>query len=226
MSAVLPTLQGWLAAAERLAGHLPDLAALLRSGSWPAMLLAAALALALLVAGSRLGRVLSGAAAALIGFAVGGLLAPAAPAWVPPALPAYVAGAVIGFCAFMAPIVYPIVLGLLPGALLGMGVGVAGRTWLGAVAGGAVLALLALWLRRLVLAATASVAGAALLAATAVALSDRVRWLATVTGRPILLLGAAALLAVAGTAFQLGTGMAGDARRGRAPAGPGRALDA
>jgi hypothetical protein len=221
MSAMLATLQGWLAEAERLAGRLPELAAVLRGGGWPALAAALAAGIALLVAGARLGRLLAAAGAALMGWWVGGMLAPAVHGWVPASLPAWVAAAVLGLSALMSPVVYPVVLGLAPGALLGMHVAVAGKAWLGGLAGGIVLALLAVLLRRLVVAATAATVGAALVAAGLLALAARWPALDPLARRPILLLGLAAVLAVAGTAFQLGAGVerAGRARRGVEPEG-------
>jgi hypothetical protein len=207
MNAIVATLQAWLGEAERLAGRLPELAALLRGGGWAALAGALAVGLALLVAGSRLGRFLAGAGAALVGFWVGGMIAPAVHGWLPATLPPWVGAAVLGLSAVMTPVVYPIVLGLAPGALLGMHVAVAGKAWLGGVAGGIVLALVAVLLRRLVLAATAALAGAALVAAGLLALAARWPALEPLARRPIVLLGVAAVLAIAGTAFQLGAGV-------------------
>ncbi|HET9598802.1 MAG TPA: hypothetical protein VFP65_24730 [Anaeromyxobacteraceae bacterium] len=227
MNAILSTLQAWLGEAEQLAGRLPEVAAALRGYGWPGIALALAVGLALLVAGARLGRLLAAVGAALVGFWVGGLLAPAVHGWVPASLPAWVGAAALGASALMTPIVYPIVLGLAPGALLGMHVAVAGKAWLGGVAGGIVLALVLALLRRLVLAATAAVAGAALVAAGLLALAARWPALEPLARRPILLLGVAAVLAVAGTAFQLGAGVerAGRARGGVDPQGGRKPLE-
>lgn len=121
----------------------------------------------------------------------------------PAATPGFAAAAVLGLLALASPELYPIMLGLVPGALLGARISLAGSAWLGAAAGGLVLALLAVLLRRIVLAATAAAAGAALMAAALLALSRLVPSLAILGQRPMLLAGFAGLLAVASTAFQV-----------------------
>jgi hypothetical protein len=206
MSGVLALLQEWLASAERLASRVPELARSLGAGSWPAVVLAGAAGLALLVAGARLGRFLAAAGGALVGWLVGGLLAPAVHGWMPAWVPAWVAAAVLGLVSLLAPDVYPITLGLVPGALLGVRLPLADKPWVGGFSGGLALGLVALWLRRLVLAGTAAVAGAVLAVASLLALSRQVPALLVLARRPMLLTGLAALLAVAGTAFQLGVG--------------------
>ena len=206
MSGVFALLQEWLAAAERLATRVPDLARALGGGSWPAVVLAGATGLALLVAGARLGRLLAAAGGASVGWLAGGLLEPAVHGWMPGWLPVWIAAAVLGLMSFLAPEVYPIALGLVPGALLGVRMPLAGKPWVGAFSVGLALGLLALWLRRLVLAATAALVGAVLVVASLLALSRHVPALLVLARRPMLLAGLAALLAVAGTAFQLGAG--------------------
>ena len=206
MSGVFALLQEWLAAAERLAARVPELARALGGGSWPAVVLAGATGLSLLVAGVRLGRLLAAAGGAFVGWLAGGLLAPAVQGWMPGWLPAWVAAAVLGLMSFLAPEVYPIALGLVPGALLGVRMPLAGKPWVGGFSVGLALGLLALWLRRLVLAATAALAGAVLVVASLLALSRHVPALLVLVRRPMLLAGLAALLTVAGTAFQLGAG--------------------
>jgi hypothetical protein len=213
MSGVFAVPQEWLAVAERLAARVPELARALGAGSWPAAALAGAAGLALLMAGVRLGRLLAAAGGAFVGWFAGGLLAVAVSGWVPAWLPAWVAAAVLGLMSFLAPDVYPIALGLFPGALLGARVPIANKAWL-SVLGGLALALLALWLSRFVLAVTAALAGAVLVVASLLALSLHVPALLVLARSPMLLAGLAALLAVAGTAFQLRAG-AGRARRPR-----------
>ena len=226
MNQVLATLQAWLGAAELLAARLPELAALLRGGGWPGIALALAGGLALLVAGWRLGRTLSAAGGVLMGFWAGGLLGPAVRGWVPDAVPGWVGAGVIGLASFMSPIVYPVVLGLVPGVLLGMHVAVAGKAWLGGVAGGVVLALAGAVLRRVVVAATAAVAGAALVAGGLLSLAGKVPALDVFVRRQVILLVVAAVLAVAGTAFQLGAGAERAGRpRNRIEPGEPRPLD-
>src|SRR6266702_3919887 len=164
---MLELLQRWLATAERLASRFP--AVTVHLASWPAALLAGLAGLTLLVAGIRLGRVLAAGGAAAVGFLAGLALAPSFDLWnLPAETPAFAAAAVLGLLALASPELYPVLLGLVPGALLGARATVAGSAWIGAVAGGLALAALAVLLRRIILA------------------------------------GLAVLLAVAGTAFQVG----------------------
>jgi hypothetical protein len=216
MTGAIALLHAWLAAAERLAARVPELAKSLGERSWPAAALAAAGGIALLLGGARLGRVLAAAGGALVGWLAGGLVAPAVHGWLPAWLPPSVGAAVLGFASALAPEVYPVVLGLVPGALLGLQVPLGGRPWAGAAVSGAALALLGALLRRLVMAATAAVAGAVLVAVALLAFSGRFTALAVLAQRPMVLAGLAALLAVAGTAFQLGAG--GSRGRARRPA--------
>ncbi len=206
MTKLIASLQSWLTAAERLSGRLPDAAAGIAHGAWPAAVVALALGVALLVAGAKLGRLLAAAGAAAVGWLAGSALVPSLELWhLPPATPAWAAALILGVLALGAPELYPVVLGIIPGALIGMHLPLAGRAWLGGVMGAVVLALLLFWLQRLVLAATAAVAGALLCVVALLALSPRVPGLGALAHRPLLLFGLAALLAVAGTAYQLGT---------------------
>ena len=214
MTGVAALLQGWLAAGERLAMRAPELASRLAAGSWPAEMLVAVAGLALLVAGARLGRFLACAGGALVGWIAGGFLASAFHVWLPPWLPPRVGAATLGLASLLAPSLYPLALGLLPGLLLGVQVPIAGKTWLGGVGGAVALALLALWLKRLVVAATAAVGGAVLVTLALVAVSHQVPALLSLARRPALVAGLAATLAVAGTVYQLGAGVERGARRG------------
>ncbi len=199
---MLELLKRWLATAEQLASRFPAAAAHL--DSWPAALLAGLAGVALLVAGIRLGRVLAAGGSAVVGYLAGMALAPGFTLWdLPAATPGFVAAGVLGLLGLASPELYPVLLGLVPGALLGARISLAGSAWMGAAAGGLVLALLAVLLRRIVLAATAAAAGAALVAAALLALSQLVPSLAVLGQRPTLLAGFAALLAVASTAFQV-----------------------
>ncbi len=217
MEGTLSILKGWLDAAEGLFARLSEGGALLRSGGWPAELLAAVAGVALLAAGVRLGRVLAAAGGALVGGFTGLALAPAFQAWgIRPAWTAIALGSTLAVASFLAPAAYPVLLGVLPGALLGTRYPVAGHASLGAAAGGLALGLVGLALRRLVFAATAAVTGAALVSAVLAALATRFPALEVLVKRPVLLMGIALLLAVAGTAFQFG---ASRPRGGRAPAG-------
>jgi hypothetical protein len=200
---MLEFLQRWMASAEQLAGRFPAAAA--HFATWPAALLAGLAGLALLVAGIRLGRVLAAGGSAVIGYLAGLALAPGFAMWTLPAeTPAFAAAAVLGLLALASPELYPVLLGLVPGALLGTRVPVAGSAWLGAAAVGLVLAALAVLLRRIVLAATAAAAGAALVAVALLALSHMVPALAFIGQQPTLLAGFAVLVAVVSTTFQVG----------------------
>jgi hypothetical protein len=206
MNGMIAVLHSWLGAAERLAALLPRAAASLTRGSWPAAVVMLGLGVALLVAGARLGRVLAAAGAAGVGWLAGSLLTPSFQLWnLPPETPAWAAALMLGVLALGAPEVFSVALGAIPGALLGMQVAVAGRAWVGGFAGAVVLALVALWLRKLVLAATAAGAGAALVLVALVALSARVPRLAALAQRPLLVAATAGVLAVAGAAYQLGS---------------------
>ncbi len=207
MSGVLQLLSSWLTTAQEVLAHVPDVATALGAGAWPLAVLVGVLGLTLLLAGVRLGRLLSALGGAAVGL-LGGLplaalaAAHGAPGW----LPSWVAAAVLGAASYFAPEVYPVVLGLVPGALVGMRVPVGDKAWLGPVVGGLVLGVLGLLLRRVVLAATAACLGAILLCMATLALARQVPALAPLTQRPMLLAGVAAILAVAGTGFQSGRG--------------------
>jgi hypothetical protein len=202
---VLALLQTWIATLERLAQRLPGWAESVGANAWPLALVAALLAVALLVAGTRLGRVIPAAGAATIGwFAVGQISGVTSewglPGWAPQSGVAVLLGLAAGF----APPVYPLALGMVPGALLGMRFPLAGRVWLGGAVGALLLGGLALAARRIVVAATAAVAGAVLLAGSLLALAVRFKVLTAITRRPVLLTLLLALVVVAGTAFQVG----------------------
>lgn len=211
MSPLAELIQEWWAAGERLAGRAPELARSLAEGSWPAGALAAVAGLALLVAGARLGRFLACAGGAAVGWIAGGLVAPVAHGWVPASLSSWTGAGVLGVACLLAPTLYPLALGVVPGLLLGSRLPVGGRAWVGGLGGGLALALLLAWLRRLVFAATAAVAGAAPVSLALLALAHPVPALLPLARRPWLVAGLAATLAIAGTAYQLG---AGAARRG------------
>lgn len=218
MNGMLALLQSWLAQAEQLAGRLPQVATSLTRGAWPAAVVALALGFALLVAGARLGRVLAAAGAAAVGWLAGSTFIPSFELWnLPPATPAWSAALVLGVVAIGAPEIYPVLVLGIPGALLGMQVAVAGKAWLGGLAGAVVLGLLALWLRRAVLAATAAGAGAVLAVAALLALTAGVPRLVALAHRPLVLAAVTGVLAVAGMAYQLGT-----TRRTRPGWGEGR----
>jgi hypothetical protein len=200
-------LQSWWAAAMKLASRAPELARALASGSWPAEGLAALAGLALLVAGARLGRILACGGGAVVGWLAGALVAPHLHGWLPATLPPWIGVAALGLGSLLAPALYPLALGLLPGLLLGFQMPIGDRAWAGALAGGVALALLAIWLRRFVLAATAAVAGAVLVSLALLAATRQVPALLPLARSPSVLALVGATLAVAGTAYQLGAGV-------------------
>lgn len=216
---LLQLLRRGVELAVGLAGRVPAMGARLEPGSWPLATVVGLGGLALLFGGLRLRRLVAPFGGALLGWGLGALAAPATSGWLPPAVPPWVGLAAVGVASAIGPDVYPVALGLAAGAIVGREVPVADRAWLGALGGAVILGLVALALRRVVLAATAAITGAAALAAVAVALSGRVEVLGMLTRRPVALAGAAAVLAVAGTAFQLGRdGRRAGARRGEGDA--------
>lgn len=223
MSGALALLRAWLEAGASLLGRLPDLAALLAPGSWPAAVLAAAAGLALLLFGARLARLPAALGAACLGWQIGGALGPLAEGWLAPGLPRWIAAALLGATSALAPDAYPIALGLVPGALLGAKVPLAGRAWLGSAVGGAALAVLGVLLRRVVIAGTAATAGAVLVVTALLSLSGRSPALRVLAQRPPLVAGLLGLLVVAGTAFQLGQRSGAAGPRARKPGKPGSA---
>ena len=151
----------------------------------------------------------------LLGWVAGGLLAPALGGKMPAGLVPSICAALLGTTSLLSPLVYPLAAGALPGAFVGAQLAPVGRVWLGALVGAVTLGLVTVVLRRLVVAASASIAGAALVAAALIDLDQHVPGLALVTTRSTVLAALAATLAVAGTAFQLGR--AQQARASRLP---------
>ncbi len=217
MTGVLALLQRWLAAVEQAGARVPAAAAAVGSSSWPLAALAAVLGIALLVAGVRLGRLLSATGGGLVGWLAATALGPIGVGSLPPSAAGWAAAAVLGLASGFAPELYPLALGVVPGAMIGLQVPLGGRPWVGAAVGGALCALVLVAVRRLVLAGTAAAIGAALVGASMLALSGHFPALAAVAQRPLLLVGVCAVLAVAGTAYQID----GQARTGRAGAGSG-----
>jgi hypothetical protein len=219
MEGTLPTLNGLLEGAEGLFSRLPEAATLLRAGGWPAELLAVAGGVALLVAGARLGRVLAAAGAALVGWFSGLALASAFQRWgIRPEWVGLSLGSALAIASLLAPVAYPLLLGVFSGALLGSRFPVAGNASIGAAAGALAFGAAGLLLRRVVPAATAAVAGAALVCVALVAAFPQPSGLpqpsrlGLFVNRPPVLLGIALVLSIAGTAFQLGRGRAGGRR--------------
>ncbi len=218
-----------------LAARIPQLATAAGLGSWQVAVVALVAGIALLIAGVRLGRVLS----ALAGAALGWVMATRYPAFavllgIPPGTAAWVVAATAGFASAFAPGLYPILLGALPGAAWGAGLGLPflGRRWLAIVGAGAVAALICFAARRLVLALTAACSGVVLIDAALLVLAVQFPVVHAVTRRPMVLALLTAVLLVAGTASQLsyeapgGRGLLGGAeapgRRGKR----GRGIDA
>jgi hypothetical protein len=112
-----------------------------------------------------------------------------------------------GACAAFPPL-YPVAVGALPGALLGVHVPVGGRPAFGAAAGGLAAGLVALVFGRGVSVLFASLAGGLCVALGAMAVFGRQPLAAELAARPFALLGLALVLGVAGAAFQLSRGEA------------------
>ncbi|MFT3915601.1 MAG: hypothetical protein QM704_16250 [Anaeromyxobacteraceae bacterium] len=123
--------------------------------------------------------------------------------------------AMCGLLSAALPRLFPFVAAAIPAAMLGLGVPIAGRPWAGALAGAAVGGLLAAAFARSVSIVLASVGGGLLLAVGGLALLERYPLAAAAASRPVVVLGVALVLAVAGTALQLErrTPPALDARR-------------
>ncbi len=203
VSGALALVRDWAAGAEALAGRVPELAHQLAPGSWPLAVAVGACGLLLLLGGLRLSPLVTAAGGALLGWVAGGYAAPLFAGRIPPGLTAWVGAAALGVASLLTPYAFPAAAGALPGALLGARLFPWGAL-AGILLGAALLGLLAIALRRLVVALFAAAAGAALVAAALIALTVQMPALAVVTRRPTLLAALAATLAVAGAAFQLG----------------------
>ncbi|HUK65258.1 MAG TPA: hypothetical protein VLV17_00415 [Anaeromyxobacteraceae bacterium] len=206
MTVALGLLRSLLAAAERVLAKVPVWAASLEPGSWPLAAVIGLAGLGLLLAGLRLGRVVTALGGAILGWLLGGMLAPLTAEFMPERFASMSIAILLGVCSALAPALYPIALGATCGALLGTRVPIAGSSLLGSLVFGVFGLALALVARRVVLAATAAVAGAILVSVAALAVSGRVGLVAELARRPLVLGCAAAVLAVAGAAFQLGHG--------------------
>jgi hypothetical protein len=112
--------------------------------------------------------------------------------------------AVVGGAGLFAPVVFPLVAGALPGALLARHVPVAGSGLYGGAIGALVGGALALAFADTVAALVASSLGAVLLGGALLALLRARPMTAELTARPFLLLAWIAILAIAGAAFQRG----------------------
>jgi hypothetical protein len=192
--------------------RVPQLAAETGLGAWPIAAVSLLVGVALLVGGVRLGPLLSGVAGATVGWVVASHH-PGLAGLIPAGAGVWLAASVAGLACAFVPVLYPILLGVLPGASWGLAFPVAGRAWLGAVCAALVAGALCFVARRVILALTAAIPGVALIDAALLVVAGRFHPLTAVTGRPMLLAIVSAVLLVAGTAVQVSIQPAG--RRGR-----------
>ncbi len=159
----------------------------------------------LLTVAGRIPRVLAGVGGALVGAlaAIAAQRALALGLGLSPTVAVPVSAVVLGGACAAFPPLYPVAVGALPGALLGVHVPVGGRAAFGAAAGGLAAGLVALVFGRGVSVLFASLAGGLCVALGAVALFARHVLAAELTARPFALLAVALVLGVAGAAFQL-----------------------
>ncbi len=181
--------------------QIPALAERLRALPWPAAPALAALGLVALSVGARWRRPLAVVGGAAVGWAAGAALAP----WLsrevgvsPLATRAIAAGAVAALSGIV-PAAFLFASGALPGAFLGS---LLSAESLGLWAGLGLGGLAGLVVGRAVAAMAAAALGAALLTAAALALSGRYAPLRDLADRPFVLVTLAAVVAVAGAAFQ------------------------
>jgi hypothetical protein len=184
-------------------------------GPFVGLLLAIAGAV-LLAAADRLRRPV-----ALLGGAAVGALAvhaarPILPGGLSPAGWAWIAAVLFGGAAAVAPVAFPALAGALAGALVGAHVPIAGRPAIGAVLAAAVGAALLSVGGRTAAAVLANLAGGLAIATGVVTLAGGRELGVELASRPMVLLGIAAVLGVAGAAFQL----AGEKGRPRLPQAP------
>lgn len=195
--------------------HVPRLATEAGLGSWQVAAVALLVGLALLLIGVRLGPLLSGVAGGAVGWFVATRYPALGAAWgLPAGAAVWVLTLVAGLACAFAPVLYPILLGALPGAAWGAGVPVMGKAWLGVVGGALVLGAVCFAARRIVLALTAAIPGVFLIDAAILVLALRFPALTAVTKRPTLFAALTAILLVAGTAAQVSTQPSGGHRPG------------
>jgi hypothetical protein len=111
---------------------------------------------------------------------------------------------------------FPFAAAGVPGAVLGAGVSIAGRPWIGAAALGLAAGFVAAAFARPVSIATASLAGGVLAVLGVLGLAGDRPLAAAVASRPLVVLGVGLVLGIAGVAFQL-------SRRPPPPHEPGQA---
>jgi hypothetical protein len=190
--------------------ELPSLAARLRELPWPAAMALGLCGAVVLLAGARMRRPL----AAVGGVVLGCLAAAAAPSWVATNVGvsrstlAAAAAALLAVGGGLFPPLFLFAAGALPGSLLGASFpifAIKDSPELGAAAVAAGTGVAALLAARWVAAAAAAILGAALVSAALLAAGGSWPALRLLSARPSITLALAAVLSVAGTAFQVGT---------------------
>lgn len=182
-----------------------------RGLGWPAALSLGVAGLFLAVLADRFRRISGAAGAAVAGALCGLVLRGPMQGWLYlEAWAAAGAGAVLAAAAaFLAPAVFPAVAGALAGGLAGSLAPVGGDFAWGALVGAAVGAGLSLVFARGLAAFHASFLGGLALAVAAVAGGAGRPWAADLAAAPVALVALGLVVAVAGTAFQLGGGPVG-----------------
>jgi len=131
------------------------------------------------------------------------------------------------FCGLLSaglPRFFPFAAAAVPSAVLGLGVPLLGRPWVGALVAGLVGGLLAAAFARGVGVVFASIAGGVLFTVGALGLAGGHPLAAAAASRPVVVLGLGLALAVAGAAFQLPRRAPRDPGLGQAPPGADRRL--
>jgi hypothetical protein len=202
-------MSAWYGEARGLAGEavrwVGGVAGEVVRAPWLAAVAMVAVGVVTLALGARLRRPIATLGGALVG--VGAALAfseaVASPLGLSPASAAGVAAAVLGAACFAFPPLFPAVAGALPGALAARGIAPADQQALALGLGAAVGAAVGAVLARLVVAAVASAIGAMVLALGVAGLLAHAGAGEMLLSHPVALVGLAAVLAVAGVAFQL-----------------------
>ena len=191
-------------AADALAGITQAVGAVRAAGPAAAVALLV-LGLGALTVAWRAQRVLAG---------LGGAAAGALAAWafrgglslhlgVSPVTAALVLAPICGVLSAALPRFFPFAAAALPGAVLGLGAPIAGRPWLGAVAVGLAAGFVAAAFARSAGITFASLAGGLFTALGLIGLAGDRAVVAAVASRPLVTLGFALVLGVAGASFQL-----------------------
>ncbi len=180
--------------------EIPALAERLHALPWPAALALAVLGLAALAVGARWRRPLAVVGGAALGWVAGMGIAPwlSREVGVPPMATRMVAAALVAALSGFLPQAFLFAAGALPGALVGSLPQEPVGAWAGLALGG----VAGLMVGRAVAAMAAACLGATLLTAAALAASDRWEALGALAERPFVLVTLAAVVAVAGAAYQ------------------------